>query len=320
MYAVDQLSLSFDGGTLWLLSIVLGIIMFGIALDLRSDDFRRVRRFPLAVLAGVLGQFVLLPALTFLLVQLLQFLPAEQFTPSMALGMFLVAACPGGNMSNFFSHLAKGATGLSVTLTAISSVCAIAMTPINFVFWASMDLQAAGMLQQLLTDMSASGAGFASTAWFLFQEMFIIVLLVLGVPLGLGMLAGQRYPQLARRARKPFKIGSLLVFALLVVLAMLANWQNFLNYIAIIFGMVLIHNVLALASGWCLGRLFGVPTAEKRSLTIEVGIQNSGLGLVLIFTLFGGLGGMALIAAWWGVWHLLSGTALGLYWSRIPSE
>lgn len=319
---VDQLNLNFDQSSLLALSVVLGIIMFGIALDLRWEDFRRVWQYPRAVLAGVLGQFLLLPLLTFILVQLFQaLLPTTLFTPSMALGMFLVAACPGGNMSNFFSHLAKGATGLSVTLTAISSVTAVVLTPVNFVLWASLDGESSQLLNSLLNGLTTGDAttSWAATMLLLLREMFVIVLLVLGIPLALGMLVGRRAPAIANHARRPFKIGSLLVFAILIGLALAANWHNFLDYIAIIFGMVLLHNGIAFASGWGLGTLFKAPPAEVRSLTIEVGIQNSGLGLVLIFTLFGGLGGMALIAAWWGVWHLISGTVLALYWTQTTN-
>lgn len=327
---VDQLQLNFDSSAGLVLSIVLGIVMFGVALDLRTDDFRRVRQYPSGVLAGVLGQFFLLPALTFGLIQFLQQVAGDWFTPSLALGMLLVAACPGGNMSNFFSHLARGSTGLSVTLTAISSIVAVVMTPLNFVLWAMLDGDTAQALQALLqqmpfgtepttsqaTQLDMQHAALWPTVWFLLKQMFVTVLLVLAIPLAVGMIVGRRRPELASRARRPFKIGSLLVFSSFVVVALLANWSNFVDYIGVIFGIVLLHNALALLTGRLLGKSFGLPAPEVRSLTIEIGIQNSGLGLLLVFTLFNGLGGMALIAAWWGIWHLIAGASLGLWWAR----
>lgn len=355
MSPVDNIQLNFDAGAIVLLSIVLGVVMFGIALDLTKEDFRRVKLYPRAVVAGVVGQFLLLPAMTFLLVCLLQHTVGDWFSPSMALGLLLVAACPGGNMSNFFSHLAKGSTGLSVTLTAISSVLAVVMTPLNFVFWAMLNPETAAALDSLFAGIgSVSGLSsvpssivsevvngvdtalksvdvlsgdilntppnveqsWGSTVSLLLKQMFVTVFFVLALPLFLGMLVAKRYPLFAARARKPFKIGSLLVFALFIVLALVGNGANFFEYIGYIFVIVLIHNAVAFFIGWALGKLMKCETPEVRSLTIEVGIQNSGLGLLLIFSLLGGLGGMALMAAWWGVWHLVSGLLLGGYWAK----
>ncbi len=292
---LDTLQLNFDSSNLVVLNFVLGLIMFGVALDLKLADFMSMATFPRAMLAGMLGQFFVLPALTLVLVQIIK--PA----PSVALGMFLVAACPGGNVSNFLTHLARGNTALSISMTAASTVAALLMTPLNFGFWASQypDTQA------LLTKI-------ALNPW----EMCSAILLILGVPLALGLLLARRAPNFARRARKPLRQFSILVFALFIVIAFSANWQNFFTHVRHVAFVVCLQNALALAGGYFTALFLGLKERDRRAVAIEVGIQNSGLGLGLIFSFFGGLGGAALIAAWWGIWHLISGGMLALFWSR----
>lgn len=292
---LDTLQLNFDSSNLLALNFVLGLIMFGVALDLKVADFTSIAKFPRAILAGMLGQFLLLPMLTFALVQIMQ--PA----PSIALGMFLVAACPGGNVSNFLTHLSRGNTALSISMTAISTVAALIMTPLNFGFWAAQY----PATQTLLTEIALS-------PW----EMGRAILLILGVPLALGMLFARRYPRLAERMHVPMKRFSLIVFASFIVIAFGANWKNFLTHVRHVALAVCLQNALALACGYFTALFLGLKERDRRAVAIEVGIQNSGLGLGLIFNFFAGLGGAALIAAWWGIWHLISGGSLALFWSR----
>lgn len=130
IHELDSIRLNFSPNDLLALNLALALIMYGVALDLRFDDFKYLAKNPKAFFLGVLSQFVLLPFLTWCMILLIQ--PP----PSVALGMFLVAACPGGNVSNFLSNLAKGNTALSVSLTAFSSLLSIVATPLNFAFWA----------------------------------------------------------------------------------------------------------------------------------------------------------------------------------------
>ncbi len=292
---LDAIQLNFTDSNLFVLNLVLGLIMFGLALDLKLADFIGIAAFPRAILAGMLGQFVLLPALTLALVQIIK--PA----PSIALGMFLVAACPGGNVSNFLTHLARGNTALSISMTAVSTVAALFMTPLNFAFWAAQY----PATQKLLTQI-------ALNPW----DMCRAILLILGLPLALGLLLAQRYPSFAQRARKPMKYFSLIVFALFIVAAFSANLQNFLEHVRHVAFAVFLQNALGLAGGYCAAYALRLKESDRRAVAIEVGIQNSGLGLGLVFGFFGGLGGAALIAAWWGIWHLISGGLLALFWSR----
>lgn len=268
--------------------------MFGIALEISVSDFKELLKNPKPVLVGVFSQFLALPAMTFLLVLVLN--P----TPSVALGMFMVAACPGGNMSNFISHLAGGNTALSVSLTAIATLLAVIMTPFNLQFWGSLYEPTAGVLNEVAISPI---------------EMIQLVALLLGVPLMLGMWVNYLKPKLAQRMAKILKVGSIVFFVALVLLALFNNREIFMDYIFYVFWIVLLHNLLAFTTGYSLGKLFRLSRENIRSITVETGIQNSGLGLLLIFTFFDGLGGMALLAAFWGVWHLVSGLLLAGYWN-----
>jgi BASS family bile acid:Na+ symporter len=297
MEAVDQVQLNFDPATLAVLNILIGLIMFGVALDIRIDDFRRVARDPRGPLIGLGAQFLLLPAMTFALIWLIEPLP------SIALGMMMVAACPGGNFSNFLAHHAKANTALSVTMTAISTGLAVVMTPINLAFWGGLNPGTAAILKQVDLDPFA---------------LFRTILVILGLPLIAGMWVAAKKPDWAARFRRPMKIFSLTAFGLFVVGALVGNWQHFLNNVGYVAFAVALHNAMGLALGYWAGRGLGCHRYDARAISIEVGIQNSALALVLIFGFFDGLGGMAIIAAWWGVWHLISGLTIATYWSRRP--
>lgn len=292
--SIDAIRLNLDGGGLLVMNISLAIIMFGVALELSVGDFKRLLKEPKSTLIGLFSQLVLLPALTFLLV--LFFEPH----PSLALGMFMVAACPGGNISNFFSLLAKGNAALSVSMTAIVTLTAIIMTPFNFTLWASLYEPTNVILRDIHISL-----------W----EVFKIIGLILGVPLILGMLVRYYREKLADRITYWIKGFGILFFAGFVLVAFAMNFEQFIAYIHLVVILVFFHNAFALTGGYGLASLFNLPDQDRKSIAIETGIQNSGLGLLLIFNFFDGLGGMALVAAWWGIWHVVTGLAIGWYWS-----
>lgn len=296
---IDSVHINFDTTSLWILNSALALVMFGVALEIKFEDFKELSKRPKLVLTGVLSQFLVLPLLTFVLVWIIQ--PMA----SIALGMFMVAACPGGNISNFITHLAKGNTALSVTLTAIATLLAIVMTPINLQFWGSLYEPSGAILKEVAIAP---------------LEMIKLVALLLGIPLVLGMLVNRFKPILAKKMAKGFKIGSLIFFVVLVFLALQKNFSIFLDYVYYVFWIVLAHNLIAFLTGYSLAKALGFITQDVRSITIETGIQNSGLGLLLIFTFFDGLGGMALLTAFWGIWHLVSGLALGTFWGYQPLQ
>lgn len=296
--AVDSIRLNFSPQGLIALNAVIGLMMFGMALDLKMDDFKRIIRSPKAPAIGLFAQFVLLPAFTFLLTLVIN--PA----PSMALGMILIGSCPGGNFSNIITYLAKGNAAVSVSMTAVSTAAAVFMTPLNLAIWGSLNPATAPILREVSLN-----------PWDVFTTIFMI----LGVPLILGLTVSKLWPRLVEKVRTSFKVFSVVVFLGVLALALSANWNIFLQVIGLVAVVVLIHNAMALSLGYCAGRLARLPARDTRAVTIEVGIQNAALGLILTFDFFDGLGGMAIIAAWWGIWHIIAGLAIASLWSRRPT-
>jgi BASS family bile acid:Na+ symporter len=299
MQEVDQIHLNFNEGNLSALNFILAFIMFGVALEIRADDFSRLIKSPRIALVGLASQFLILPAATCALVAILQ--PS----PSIALGMIMVAACPGGNISNFITYLAKGNTALSVSLTAVGTVLAIVMTPFNLSFWGGLYPPVAAILQEVSLDAI---------------EVLETILLIAGLPLLAGMFVGRRWPVFAARISKFIKPFSIVIFLGFVAMAFANNVAIFTKYIHLVLIVVFLHNAVALASGFYAAKLFSLEFRDQKTIAIETGIQNSGLGLLLIFSFFGGLGGAALVAAWWGIWHIISGMLIATFWGRaVPA-
>lgn len=298
---LDNIRLNFSAGGMRIINIVLALVMFGVALGINPSEFKTVFVRPKSAIIGLVSQWILLPAMTFLLILIFR----NQITPMVAMGMILVASCPGGNISNFMSSLSKANTELSISLTAITTLAATLVTPFNFALWGGLYTRflsryADAALQPLHIDV-----------WQTLETVFIL----LGIPLVLGMLFVRFFPRIAEKMKKPFQYFSLLFFIAMVVLSFSNNFDLFLDYIFYIFIIVLIHNALALGIGYAAGSAFKLPVKDRRTLTIEVGIQNSGLGLVLLFNpkIFPpelALGGMLFITAWWGVWHIISGLSV----------
>ena len=296
MNPLDQIKINFNPDELFALNVALAVIMFGVALDISVKDFKHLFKHPKIVLVGLFSQFILLPAFSFLIVIVLK--PA----PSIALGMILVAACPGGNVSNFMSKLAKANPALSVSLTAFATLLSMVMTPLNFEFWGSLYEPTNQILRKVHLDPFA---------------LFKIVSLILGLPLILGMLMRYFFPKWATKISRILKPASFLFFIVLLGIAFSKNWSVFTEHIHHVLLLVIIHNLLALILGFQTAKLFKLNFTDRKTLAIETGIQNSGLGLILIFSFFEGLGGMMLLAAFWGIWHIISGLTLANYWGRI---
>jgi len=298
---VDQVRLNFNPQGLLVINIAIGLMMFGVALDLKLEDFKRIIISPKAPGIGLVAQFMLLPALTFLLTLILR--PQ----PSIALGMILVAACPGGNLSNIITYLAKGNCAVSISMTAVSTAAAVVMTPLNLALWGGLNPDTA----EILRKVSLSPV-----------DVFTTIFLILGIPLILGLTLSRIFPALADKVRKPFKIFSLVFFMVIVCGALAANWSIFLKVVGLVMLIVLLHNALALNLGYWSGRLCRLDERDSRAVCIEVGIQNSALGLVLVFNFFEGLGGMAILVAWWGIWHIIAGLITAFIFTRfaLPVE
>ena len=287
--------MQFSSENLLILNVILAFMMFGVSLSLTGEDFRRVLKRPDAPIVGLLAQFVLLPAATCLTTW---FFEVE---PEMALGMILVASCPGGSFSNIMTWLARANVAVSVSMTAISSLVAMVMTPFNFALYGWLNPHTRSMLTEIQLDS---------------MNILILVALVLGLPLLVGMMTGKLFPRFAARAEKPMRVITLLVLLLFVGVAFGNNMDVFLATADRIVILVVLQNLLALGMGAFAGGLTGLPRQDRRAITMEVGIQNSGLGLAILFTFFPEASGMILIAAFWGVWHLVSGLLLAWWWSR----
>ena len=299
--AIDQIRLNFSPQSLFILNLTIGLMMLGVALELKVEDFKRILISPKAPTIGFCAQFILLPAFTYFLTLVLR--PV----PSIALGMILVAACPGGNLSNIMTYLARGNAAVSVSMTAVSTALAVVMTPLNLAVWGSLNPVTAPILRRVSLNPF---------------DVFTAVVLILGIPLAAGMLISRLFPSLVAQIHKPFKTLSFLVFVGFIASALAANWEIFLQAIGLVVFAVFTQNTLALNLGYWSAHLMGLDTRDVRAVAIEVGIQNSALGLILIFDFFQGLGGMAIVAAWWGIWHMIAGLSLAAFWSRraIPLE
>ncbi|MGI9246264.1 MAG: bile acid:sodium symporter family protein, partial [Steroidobacteraceae bacterium] len=149
-------------------------------------------------------------------------------------------------------------------------------------------------------------------------EVFGTIVVLLGIPTVLGMWVAHRWPALALRVRRPFRALSLLFFAAFIVGALVMNWDYFLRYTGRVVLFVFLLNAFSLSTGYFTARAARLVEADRRAVALEVGIQNSGFGLALVFNFFGGLGGMAIVAAWWGIWHLVAGLTLASIWRRFP--
>ena len=302
---IDSIDVTLNAGGMNTINIVLAFVMYGVALGIKPKMFVNVFKNPKSLIVGMVCQLVLLPLLTFLLA--LAF--GKSISWTMALGMILVASCPGGNISNFMSSLSKANIELSVSLTAISTALAILMTPFNFWLYGNLYLHVA--------EVAGDVPHLAIPLWDVFKTIFIL----LGIPLTLGILTARYLPRVAEKLKKPLQWFSIIFFIAMVILSFTGNLDAFLKCIKYIFLIVLIHNFLALCTGFFTATFFKLPRRDRRTLTIETGIQNSGLGLVLLLgtSLFAGFpphGGTLVITAWWGVWHIISGLSIATIFNR----
>ena len=310
---LDTLSINLGAGEMFVVNIILAVVMFGVALGIKVQTFKDVFQRPTAVLAGVTLQYFVLPAVTCLLTIVLN----PIITPMVAIGMILVASCPGGNISNFMTSLSKGNVELSVSMTAITTALASFVTPLNFWFWGTIYCRFASVRNDI------------PTLEIPFMDMLHQILLILGIPIIVGMLCAHYLPNFSKRIVKPLQWLSILLFMGMVAVsltqvltALEARWAVYASILAA-FLVVIIHNATALTSGYTAARLLKLPEADCRSLTIETGIQNSGLGLALLFnptifdpTVWSSNGGMVLITALWGVWHIVSGLTVATIFRR----
>jgi BASS family bile acid:Na+ symporter len=278
-----------------ILSAVLMWMVFAVALDLTVEDFRRVAAMPRLVIIGLLPQFFWLPIATWLITLVVD-LPA-----SWEAAMLLVACCPGGSMSNVITHLGRGNTALSVSLSAVSGVLAIVLTPLNFAWTMASNPATAMWLREL------------ALAPF---DLLLSLVLLLAVPMIAGMSVARRYVSWASRWRHPLKRLSVSALGVFIVLGLYRDRE--LLTVAILLPLLIVvgHNALGLSLGALTARAFRLTAADGRAVIVEAGMQNAGLALGIIALQFEGELGMVILASLWGIWHLISGLALASLWRR----
>ena len=314
---LDSLNINLGAGEMVIVNIILAFVMFGVALGIKVQTFKEVFKSPKSVIVGMLLQWVALPAITCLLAIILN----PVITPMVAIGMLLVASCPGGNISNFMSSLSKGNVELSVSMTAITTAFAPLVTPFTFWFWGTLYCRFAAVRNDI------------PTLEIPFMDMLEQILLILGLPIIAGVLFAHYFPNASKRIMKPAQILSILLFIGMVAVsltqvltALESKWAVYASILCALV-VVILHNASALSTGYFGSGLMKLPPLDRRSLTIEVGIQNSGLGLALLFNpalfdpaLWSHNGGMGIITALWGIWHIVSGLTISSIFRRQKTE
>jgi BASS family bile acid:Na+ symporter len=274
-------------------ALALMLVMFSVALGLRVDDFRFLLDKPALFIGGVIAQVLVLPLVTYVLILII--VPPA----SIALGMIVVACCPGGAVSNLMTYLSRGNVAVSVALTATSSMLAAILTPASILFWSHTYRPTSTLLQTL--DVSPF--------LFLTQTTFL-----LAVPLILGMTVAAKAPDVAARIRRRATLLGSSVLVGVIIYGIVYFFDILIPVLSVLGIVVVLHNAVAFATGATAGMALSPVAATRRALTFEIGIQNSGLALVILISQLKGLGGAAATAAVWGVWDLIAGGVIvGLF-------
>ena len=299
---LDTLSINFNRTGNWLLMLFMAVVMYGVALGLRPQFFRGVFNRPRALFIGLVCQWLILPMVTFLLCVLFHdFVP-----PMVAMGLILVASCPGGAVSNFMTSYGKGNAELSVLMSTITTLGAPIFTPINYAIWGGLYTK----------YMDASAGDVLRTLQVPPLQIALTVILIIGIPVMLGYVTVKVAPNASARLKEIMRYLSIAVFVIVAGMMISQNMISFKEHIGFVFVIVLVHNLVGFIVGYTASTIGKTPVKDRRAVTLETGIQNSGLGLLLLFNT--GIfppeiakGGMVFVTAWWGVWHIVSGLLLG---------
>ncbi|KGJ79125.1 Bile acid:sodium symporter [Cryobacterium roopkundense] len=269
---------------------LLSVIMLGMGMTLRPVDFAIVAKRPWPLLLGVAAQYVVMPLLG------LGIAVALDLSPLLTAGMILVGASPGGTASNVMVYLSKGDTALSVAMTTVSTLLAPILTPLLVLLLAR---------EILPVDPGA---------------LFISILQIVLVPVLAGLLLRLFLPRLVEKLLDVLPLVSVAGITVVVMAVVAASSSTLLSIGILVVVAVVLHNSLGLTLGYLIGRVFGLPIASRRAISIEVGMQNSGLAAALAVAHFNPVA--ALPAAIFSVWHNVSGSLLASYWSRraLPAD
>ena len=269
-----------------LINPLLGIIMFGMGLTLQAEDFKVVFSRPRDVLVGCLAQFTVMPLLAFALTKIFR------LEPALAIGVILVGCCPGGTASNVITYLAKGDLALSVGMTAVSTLLAPVLTPL--LVW---------LLAGETVDVDVVG-------------MLLSILWVVILPIALGLLVKRFWPRATEQASAYLPALSTLAICLIVLIVIAANAHKLLYGGLVILLVVVLHNVCGLGAGYLIGKLLRLTPAKRRAISVEVGMQNSGLASSLATLHFAAYPLATIPGALFSVWHNISGALVAKLYSR----
>lgn len=308
---LDTLNMNFNQFGAKLIGLFLALVMYGVALGMKPHFFKTIFYKPRSLFIGLLCQWLILPVATFLLVLLTR----NILTPMVAMGLLMVASCPGGAVSNFMASHAKGNPELSVTMTTITTLAAPIFTPLNFAIWGGLYVK----------YFASSASSVLRTLAIPTEQLFITVVGIIGIPVLLGLLTTRYAPALSTKLKVLMRYLSIACFVAIVSILVADNLQLFTKYIKYVFIIVLFHNLIALLIGYVASTAGKISVKDRRSVTLETGIQNSALGLLLlsnpnVFPTELANGGMAFVVAWWGVWHIISGLILSTCFRRAGNR
>lgn len=269
---------------------LLGIVMLGMGLTLTFKDFAEVTKNPKAAIIGVVAQFVVMPSVAFFLAK------AFQLPPDLAIGVILVGSCPGGTSSNVMAYLAKGNTALSVACTTVSTLLAPILTPAIFYLFAS---------EWLEIDASA---------------MFISVLQMVLLPIFIGVIIRSIFKQKIEQFSQTMPLISVVAIVLIVTAVVAVSKDRIIESGLLVFIVVVLHNVLGYAIGYLVSRVLKLPIADSKAIAIEVGMQNSGLGVALAALHFKANPLVAVPSAVFSFWHNISGPILAMIFAAMKND
>lgn len=268
------------------ITILLGVVMFGMGLTLKAVDFKLILTHPKPVIIGVLAQFIIMPLTAFAIAYILQ-LPSE-----LAAGLVLLGSLPGGTASNVMVYLAKGNVPLSITMTSFSTILAPLLTPLLLLLLAGQWMPVNAL------------------------SMFMSIVQVIIFPIALGLIVKKLMPTIVEKSLNVVPLISVLAIITIVSAVVAGNVNNIASAGFLVFVGVFLHNGAGLLLGFYAAKLMGLSELDRRAISIEVGMQNSGLGVALATAHLGPLA--ALPSALGAVWHNISGPILATYWSKRP--
>jgi bile acid:Na+ symporter, BASS family len=296
MNSIDQIPLNFSPGIGIAVAVMVGFLVFAVSLDLTWEELLRVIKRAKAPLIGLIAQFGILPAVAFVVGMYLI------DVPSIALGLLLVTCCPGGALSNYLTRVAGGNVATSISMTTVSTLFSIILTPILFALWASLNISTHGLIQDISLEP---------------YRVIMTLLLMLVIPVTAGMLLYAKRPDTANRIRGIIRHLAGIVFAMIVATIIASNFKSLAQLAQVALLPVLLTFLISVGLGWGLGLLTGLMAADRRAVAIEVAFQNVALAIGLGITFFPSIAGIAAVAILWGIVHLTLGFGLAITWNFI---